>query len=232
MTLPEHGAKHGGVPLDVQPKPAVGVLHVGQVANDLVLGVAAKHRVQHACMTSCVRHDTGKYRMSTRTGDVACDDQTREEKHGTAIVARPVAIGALQGAVKADAAPDALLEQRVGELARGGNGEGRLVGVVCHGAACLKTEELVGGVALRVAVLGKVVSQGVHVAQGLGVVVRLVKAPDLCVMQCLRRPSDPTACASCPVRIGAHLTAHKVVEGGQVRVAVGKFFADDQLPHD
>eukprot|EP00053_Salpingoeca_punica_P023594 m.10869 g.10869 ORF g.10869 m.10869 type:complete len:378 (+) comp5338_c1_seq1:1135-2268(+) len=76
----ERSTENGGLGLDVDTPAAVGVLHVGEVPDDLGLNV--------------VRH--------RRLGDVSCDGIAWQQKHGAAVVACPVPIARLHRAEERD----------------------------------------------------------------------------------------------------------------------------------
>lgn len=81
LPAPERRAEHGAVALYVQPKSAVVILMVLQVAQHLLLVLGAEHGVQLA-------------------HGVEGDDEARHKKHGSAIVSREMTVVGLEALVK------------------------------------------------------------------------------------------------------------------------------------
>ena len=80
-TSPQNCTKHGGRSFNVQAKTTILVLVIMEISNHFVLVVYAEHRVQAA-------------------SHVQSNDQARQQKHRTAIVAWPMSIVLLQSLVK------------------------------------------------------------------------------------------------------------------------------------
>ena len=78
LALLQSSAKHGRRTLNVQTPAAIFILVILQIPDHFLLMMARKHSFQ-------------------RASNVACDDQSGHQEHGTAIVTSPMTIWLLQG---------------------------------------------------------------------------------------------------------------------------------------